>query len=81
MKRRALNQALRELLLAQSSDWAFIMATGTHVSYAGRRTKNHLLRFFKLAEDIRHEHCDENFIKELEQQDNIFPEIDYRAHQ
>ncbi len=28
LRRRALNQAVRELLLAQSSDWAFIMKTG-----------------------------------------------------
>ena len=36
----ALNQAARELLLAQSSDWAFIMTTGTMVfigSTAGQR--------------------------------------------
>ena len=32
LKRRALNQAARELLLVQSSDWAFIMKTGTMVS-------------------------------------------------
>ncbi|HAJ56696.1 MAG TPA: DUF1957 domain-containing protein [Candidatus Omnitrophica bacterium] len=81
LKRRALNQALRELLLAQSSDWAFIMATGTHVSYAQRRTKDHILRFFKLADDIRADNIDENFLKELEYKDNIFPEIDYRVHQ
>ncbi|MFH0877104.1 MAG: 1,4-alpha-glucan branching protein domain-containing protein [Candidatus Omnitrophota bacterium] len=81
LKRRALNQALRELLLAQGSDWAFIMATGTHVSYAQRRTKDHLLRFFKLADKIRTNHIDEHFLSELEQRDNIFPEIDYRAHQ
>jgi len=31
---RALNQSARELLLAQSSDWAFIMSAGTMVSYA-----------------------------------------------
>src|SRR5262245_58884553 len=31
---RALNQAARELLLAQSSDWAFIMKTATAVKYA-----------------------------------------------
>ena len=31
---RALNQAARELLLAQASDWAFIMRTGTMVPYA-----------------------------------------------
>lgn len=81
LKRRALNQALRELLLAQSSDWAFIMATGTHVSYAYRRTKAHLLRFFKLTDDIRSEKIDEAFLRELEDRDNIFPEIDYRWHQ
>jgi 1,4-alpha-glucan branching enzyme len=81
LKKRALNQALRELLLAQSSDWAFIMATGTHVSYAKRRTKDHLLRFFKLAEFIRSDSIDEMFLKELEDKDNIFPEIDYRVHQ
>lgn len=81
LKKRALNQALRELLLAQSSDWAFIMATGTHVSYAQRRTKDHLLRFFKLADDIRADAIDEVFLKDLEYKDNIFPEIDYRVHQ
>jgi 1,4-alpha-glucan branching enzyme len=32
----ALNQAAREVLLAQSSDWAFIMKTGTMVEYAIR---------------------------------------------
>ena len=31
VQRRALNQAARELLLAQSSDWAFILKTGTMV--------------------------------------------------
>ncbi|MFH0940607.1 MAG: 1,4-alpha-glucan branching protein domain-containing protein [Candidatus Omnitrophota bacterium] len=81
LKKRALNQALRELLLAQSSDWAFIVATGTHVSYAQRRTKDHLLRFFKLSEDISSDSIDEEFLKELEYKDNIFPEIDYRVHQ
>ena len=50
---RALNQALRELLLAQSSDWAFIMTTGTHVSYAVDRTKQHVLNFTKLYGQIK----------------------------
>lgn len=81
LKKRALNQALRELLLAQSSDWAFIMATGTHVSYAQHRTKDHLLRFFKLAEDLKCDNIDEVFLRELESKDNIFPDIDYRVHQ
>src|SRR5262249_1034760 len=45
LERRALNQAARELLLAQSSDWAFIMKTGTAVKYACDRVKAHLQRF------------------------------------
>ena len=44
-ERRALNQAARELLLAQSSDWAFIMKTGTTVEYAKKRTRDHIARF------------------------------------
>ena len=53
LERRALNQAARELLLAQSSDWAFIMKTGTMVEYAIRRTKEHVLRFTRLHDQIR----------------------------
>ena len=40
--KRALDQAARELLLAQASDWAFIIARGTVVDYAVRRTTEHL---------------------------------------
>ncbi|MDD5594851.1 MAG: DUF1957 domain-containing protein [Candidatus Omnitrophica bacterium] len=79
--KRALNQALRELLLAQSSDWAFIMGTGTHVSYAVKRTKDHILRFTTLYEQIKSGSVDENWLRDIEYKDNIFPEIDYRVHQ
>ncbi len=78
--KRALNQALRELLLAQSSDWAFIMGTGTHVSYAVKRTKDHLLRFLRLYEDIKSNSIDESWLTGIESQDNLFPDIDYRVH-
>ena len=81
LSRRALNQALRELLLAQSSDWAFIMGTGTHTSYAVRRTKDHLLRFGRLYEDIKSNSIDEDWLSDIEYKDNIFPNIDYRVHQ
>jgi 1,4-alpha-glucan branching enzyme len=81
MLKRALNQALRELLLAQSSDWAFIMGTGTHTSYAIRRTKDHLIRFTRLYEDIKSNVFDIEWLADIEYKDNIFPELDYRAHQ
>ncbi|BAQ62585.1 glycogen branching enzyme [Geminocystis sp. NIES-3708] len=77
---RALNQAARELLLAQSSDWAFIMRTGTMVPYAVRRTKSHLLRLNKLYEEILAEKIDSGWLTQVEEIDNIFPEIDYRVY-
>jgi len=79
VRRRALNQAARELLLAQASDWAFIMKTGTMVEYAIRRTKEHLLRFNKLHDQIRQDRIDERWLSYVEGRDNIFPELDYRV--
>ena len=77
---RALNQATRELLLAQSSDWAFIMRTGTMVPYAVTRTKTHLLRFKRLSEEILAGKIDEGWLSKVEAIDNIFPIIDYRVY-
>lgn len=78
--RRALNQAARELLLAQSSDWAFIMKAGSHAEYAVRRTKEHLSRFMRLYEGIRGNALDESWLADIEYRDNLFPRIDYRVY-
>jgi 1,4-alpha-glucan branching enzyme len=80
LQRRALNQAARELLLAQASDWAFIMRTGTMVDYAVRRTKEHVLRFLRLSEQVRGHNVDESWLSFVEGRDNIFPELDYRVY-
>lgn len=77
---KALNQAARELLLAQSSDWAFIMRTGTMVPYAVRRTRSHLMRFNKLYEDIKIGKVDSGWLEKVEMMDNIFPNINYRVY-
>ncbi len=77
---RALNQAARELLLAQSSDWAFIMKTGTTVEYATKRTHDHCQRFNRLYDEILGNRIDEGFLKECEWLDSIFQEIDYRVY-
>lgn len=78
--KRALNQAARELLLAQSSDWAFIMTTGTMVEYAEKRTKDHLVNFMNLHGQITGNSIDEFYLSDLENKNNIFPEIDYRIY-
>lgn len=77
--KRALNQMARELYLAQSSDWAFIMRTGTSVEYAVARTKEHLVAFTRLYEILRDGQpvpLDE--LVALESRDNIFSDVDYR---
>lgn len=75
---RALNQAARELLLAQSSDWAFIMKTGTMVGYAVERTKTHLLNFHQIYLQLQADQVEEPWLRELEFRHNCFPTIDYR---
>lgn len=78
--RRALNQAARELLLLQSSDWAFIMKTGTMVDYAVKRTKAHIHRFNRLYDQIYSNQIDPLYLKELEEKDNLFPKLDYSIY-
>ena len=80
LTRRALNQAARELMLAQSSDWAFIMKAGTCVDYAVERTKNHISRFNRLYDAIRSSDVDHELVSDLESMDNIFPDIDYTIY-
>jgi 1,4-alpha-glucan branching enzyme len=77
---RAMRQAARELLLAQSSDWAFIMKTGTMVPYAVKRTKDHLLRFNRLCDQIEENRIDDAFLGNCEWRDNIFPNVDWRYY-
>lgn len=78
--RQALNQAARELMLAQSSDWAFIMSTGTMVNYAVWRTKTHLQSFLRLYDEIKYNRIDEQWLKTLEERNNIFPDVDYMLY-
>ncbi|MEM6447129.1 MAG: 1,4-alpha-glucan branching protein domain-containing protein [Cyanobacteria bacterium P01_D01_bin.123] len=80
VEERALNQAARELLLAQSSDWAFIMKTGTMVPYAIRRTRSHLLRFNHIYESVNQGNLDPKWLESVEYMDNIFPNLNYRSY-
>ncbi len=76
---RALKQAARELFLAQSSDWAFIMHTGTVVPYAVKRTKEHLLNFTRIYDDLMNNRLDEGWLQGLEGKNNIFPDVDHEV--
>jgi 1,4-alpha-glucan branching enzyme len=80
LTRRALTQAARELLLAQSSDWAFQIAHVTTVEYATRRFRSHVARFHALASDIERGEINPARLAEIEARDNLFAELDYRAY-
>ena len=78
--KKALNQCARELLLAQSSDWLFIITNGTMVEYAHKRIKDHIGRFTKLYYQIKENNIDEEFLKDIYKKDRIFEEIDYNIY-
>ena len=77
---RALKQAARELLLAESSDWAFIIKSGTMADYAKKRTEDHINRFTRLYWDIKNKAVDPGWLADVESKDNLFPNIDFRAY-
>jgi len=78
--RRLLNQAARELVLAQSSDWAFIIKTATAVQYAVQRISDHIGRFNTLALRLSEGEINEDELADFEKRDNIFPEMDYSIY-
>lgn len=77
---KTLNQMARELLLAQSSDWAFIMKTNTTVEYANKRTRIHIDRFNTLYKMVIDHNLDMDYVDQVYYRDNIFSDIDYRVY-
>ena len=76
----ALNQAARELLLAQSSDWAFLMTIGAAGPYGEKRTRNHLHNFTRLYQMIHSGRVDKKRVDALYSLNPIFPDMDYAAY-
>ena len=73
-QRRWLTQAGRELLLAQSSDWSFILRAGTTTELARERIHRHLGRFWRLLDAVESgEAPDSSWLGGLEREDGLFP--------
>jgi len=77
---RVLKQLARELLLAQASDWAFLIKTGTAKEYATKRTMDHLVRFNRLRDQVVAGNVDQQFLHDCEWRDNLFPNINWRYY-
>ncbi len=73
--KRLLTQALRELLLLESSDWPYMMGQGESGDYARERFLSHCRRF---------DHClamalegrEDGLSKSIEERDDLFPHLD-----
>ncbi|TMD58904.1 MAG: DUF1957 domain-containing protein [Chloroflexi bacterium] len=79
IRRRAVAQATRELLIAQASDWEFLITTGQADEYARERFRTHLLRFERCAE-IARTGDGEDELRQLEDLDNPFLNVDWSAY-
>jgi 1,4-alpha-glucan branching enzyme len=72
---RALRQAERELLLAQSSDWPFLMEKGASSVYAEERLAGHLDAFNTLYAMLKSGSIEARTLESLEQKNPVFPEL------
>jgi 1,4-alpha-glucan branching enzyme len=76
---RGLRQAARELLLAQASDWPFLIRHGTAGDYPQRRFSEHLTAFHDLARMLSGvQPWDVSLISAREFRHPIFPNLDWR---
>jgi 1,4-alpha-glucan branching enzyme len=76
-QRSWLNQAGRELLLAQSSDWSFILRAGTTTGLARERIHGHLDRFWRLIDAIENgTPLPPEWLEAVQREDGLFPQLD-----
>ncbi|MDC7228548.1 MAG: DUF1957 domain-containing protein [Spirochaetales bacterium] len=78
LKKRVLDQAAREVLLAQASDWPFIMKTCLNADYAKMRVKRHLHNFNKIYDNLCRNTVNTEWLTRIEKENKIFPDLDYR---
>jgi 1,4-alpha-glucan branching enzyme len=79
LKERALNQAAREILLAQASDWVKMLYKGESPEYARSQIEGALRNFTTIYESLGSNYISTEWLTNLERQHNIFPHINYRV--
>ncbi len=78
VRRRALNQAARELLISQASDWAFMIKTGNAADFAKKKFTEHMNNFLRLEKEIHSGKIDRKRLCALEDKNKLFADIDFR---
>ena len=73
-----LQQALREFLLLQASDWPFLITTGQAETHAARRFREHVDRFNLLMDAHDAGRADDPVVQSLWEIDKVFPDVNVR---
>ena len=76
---RAMNQAVRELMLAQSSDWPFLISMDQSVRYSEVRLIKHISRARELLRQVEERNVNDTFLRTLESADTVlWEDVDFR---
>jgi len=79
LKERTLNQAAREVLLAQSADWAAIQHGGLSSTFARSMVEDCIQNFTTIYDSLGSNYISTEWLTQLERKHNIFPDINYRV--
>ncbi|MDR2741707.1 MAG: DUF1957 domain-containing protein [Treponema sp.] len=79
LKERALNQAAREILLVQASDWPRMLFKQEYAGYARRQIEMALRNFTTIYEALGSNYISTEWLTNLERRHNFFPDINYRV--
>jgi 1,4-alpha-glucan branching enzyme len=79
LKERALNQAAREILLAQASDWPGLLYGQKSTEYARGQIESALRNFTTIYEALGSNYISTEWLTNLERRHNVFPHINYRV--
>lgn len=78
LKERALNQAAREILLMQNSDWPYLMRTPGSEPFAKAQMEDAIGNFSKIYDMLSRNAINTEWLTRLEKRNNLFPFINYR---
>ncbi|MBN2874957.1 MAG: DUF1957 domain-containing protein [Spirochaetales bacterium] len=79
LRERVLNQAAREVLLAQASDWPFLLRAGKSGSFARKQIEDAVTNFNRIYEMLCANTVGTEWLTRLEKRNNLFPDINYRV--
>lgn len=80
MQTRILRQAAKELMLAQASDWPFMITKNTTVAFGVKQVSEHIDNFWKLIDMAAKNFIDEHLLSTLENKNNLFPAINLELY-